>query len=80
LNRTYLLCDYIKRLQVLLLHLKRFEPGEKKLNHHVKFSERLDLGPFIKRTEQQPQQQHIYELCGVVVHDGGSVRSGHYYR
>ncbi len=51
-----------------------------KLNHHVEFSERLDLGPFMKRNEQQPQQQHIYELWGVVEHHGDSVRSGHYYR
>jgi ubiquitin C-terminal hydrolase len=54
-----------------------------KLKHHVDFGETLDLGPFMKRErlqQQQQQQQHMYELCGVVVHDGGSVRSGHYFR
>jgi ubiquitin carboxyl-terminal hydrolase 36/42 len=52
-----------------------------KLKQHVEFAETLDLGPFMRsRTQQQQQQQQqLYELCGVVVHDGGSVRSGHYY-
>ncbi len=59
-----------------------------KLKQHVAFEETLDLGPFTKRRTQQQQQQqqqqeqprHMYQLCGVVVHDGSSVRSGHYYR
>ena len=59
-----------------------------KLKQHVEFEETLDLGPFMKRRtqqqqqqqQQQPQPRHMYQLCGVVVHDGSSVRSGHYYR
>ncbi len=54
-----------------------------KLKQHVAFEETLDLGPFMRRRTQQQQQQqprHMYQLCGVVVHDGSSVRSGHYYR
>ena len=54
-----------------------------KLKQHVEFGERLDLGPFMRsrtQQQQQQQQQHLYDLCGVVVHDGGGMRSGHYYR
>jgi hypothetical protein len=53
-----------------------------KLKQHVDFEETLDLAPFMKgKTQPQQQtQQRLYELCGVVVHDGSSVRSGHYYR
>jgi hypothetical protein len=53
-----------------------------KLKQHVEFEETLDLGPFMRKKIQPlpPQPQQLYELCGVVVHDGSSVRSGHYYR
>ena len=62
---------------ILTLHLKRFQfvhNAQQKLSHHVKFDTELDLSPFT--TSGSPAS---YSLFAVVVHDGPSGTSGHYY-
>ncbi len=43
----------------------------------VAYGTQLDLGPYLSRPAAPGA--HTYELYGVVVHEGGSVHSGHYY-
>ncbi|EEB05739.2 ubiquitin carboxy terminal hydrolase Ubp16 [Schizosaccharomyces japonicus yFS275] len=62
----------------LTLHLKRFTFNSfhsHKITKHVAYPELLDLGPFMS----DANRACVYELCGVLVHAGGSTRSGHYY-
>ncbi|BFZ61052.1 hypothetical protein YB2330_002110 [Saitoella coloradoensis] len=65
---------------VLTLHLKRFTFGggfqSSKIGRHVQFGETLDIAPYM--APNQAQSISKYNLAGVVVHEGGSTRSGHY--
>ncbi|KAI8853133.1 ubiquitin carboxyl-terminal hydrolase 42-like protein [Chytridium lagenaria] len=63
---------------VLALHLKRFEFSFSgiKLDKHIKFPLTLDIKPF---TSSPSAANESYNLCGVLVHAGSSVNSGHYY-
>lgn len=58
----------------LVLHLKRFSFGGmfSKVNKHIKFDSTLQL-----KTSSEPAPVP-YDLCGIVVHHGSSVHSGHY--
>lgn len=60
---------------ILTIHLKRFNNSLMKINKYVKFSDKLDMSPFMR------DQKHllIYELYAVVVHQGSQMWSGHYY-
>lgn len=63
---------------VLVVHLKRFDPLSMygKVSRRVAFEQRLQLGEYMSH----PEGQHgTYMLTGVVVHQGGSLGSGHYY-
>jgi ubiquitin carboxyl-terminal hydrolase 36/42 len=66
---------------VLTLQLKRFESyGARggKIDRPVKFSPTLDLAPFMSQPSRD-KGQHMYSLTGVLVHQGRSTHSGHYY-
>ena len=66
---------------VLTLQLKRFEYGARggKIDRQVKFSPTLDLAPFMSQSARGQGQQFVYSLTGVLVHQGRSTHSGHYY-
>lgn len=62
---------------VLSIHLKRFSPiNHGKIDKRVDFEPTLNLKPFV--SDQQGADLK-YTLYGVLVHDGCSTRSGHYY-
>jgi ubiquitin carboxyl-terminal hydrolase 36/42 len=75
---------------VLVLHLKRFAFGgmSDKINRHVEFQPTLSIpitnikekGDHAGQSHSQGQGQNMvkYSLCGVLVHHGHSVHSGHY--
>ena len=66
--------------RVLTCHLKRFDftyRQGRKINRHVEFEEHLDLGPYMSAS--QKTVSHLYSLYGVLVHEGHSNSSGHYY-
>jgi hypothetical protein len=63
--------------KVLTIQLKKFGYSGRngsKVNRHVKFSEKMDLKPFVSIKEDS-----LYDLCGVLVHAGHSCGSGHYF-
>ena len=76
------LCDASKRFllnklpEVLTIQLKRFTftKNMNKINKFVKYETSMNLGKFCEKT--MPAQ---YDLFGVVVHQGHSCNSGHYY-
>ncbi|XP_012982372.1 ubiquitin carboxyl-terminal hydrolase 17-like protein A [Mesocricetus auratus] len=63
--------------QVLLLVLNRFEEftGDKK-DREVSYSEFLDFQPYVS---QSPRDPLLYVLYAVLVHDGMTCHSGHYF-
>ncbi|XP_022937768.1 ubiquitin carboxyl-terminal hydrolase 23 isoform X1 [Cucurbita moschata] len=64
---------------VLTIHLKRFQSYnlEEKIHKKIQFSPTLDLAPFVSGSYADGDLK--YTLYGVLVHHGGSTRSGHYY-
>ncbi|CAK9315073.1 unnamed protein product [Citrullus colocynthis] len=64
---------------VLTIHLKRFQSYnlEEKIHKKIQFGPTLDLSPFVSGSYADGDLK--YTLYGVLVHHGGSTRSGHYY-
>lgn len=61
------------------MQLKRFAMGGfggGKLNHHVQFEPTLNLKGYMSGQQYSP---HTYSLCGVIVHAGSTLHSGHYF-
>uniref|UniRef100_A0A8C5G937 Ubiquitin carboxyl-terminal hydrolase n=1 Tax=Gouania willdenowi TaxID=441366 RepID=A0A8C5G937_GOUWI len=66
-----------KRANVLTVSLKRFDDFTGgKISKHVKYSEYLDLRPFMSKTQGKPR---IYSLYAVLVHSGHKDHYGHYF-
>ena len=60
---------------VLTIHLKRFTPLGRKLQHPVRYDDRLNLQSFMSEGQHGP----TYSLYGVISHVGGGPNSGHYF-
>ncbi|KAI5120693.1 hypothetical protein M0805_006981 [Coniferiporia weirii] len=60
---------------VLTVHLKRFTPMGRKLQHPIRYDERLSLQPSMSEGEYGP----MYTLYGVISHAGSGPNSGHYF-
>ena len=67
--------SYEKLPRVLIVHLKRFDNFRRKIKKHINFKETLDL----TRVVNQKDSQNIYKLIAVLIHEGYSTNSGHYY-
>ncbi len=61
---------------ILVLHLKRFKftTSGRKIDTQVAFPERLELERYMS-----PSIPAQFSLVGVVVHDGATLGSGHYF-
>ncbi|KAM9599015.1 ubiquitin carboxyl-terminal hydrolase 42-like [Morphnus guianensis] len=63
--------------KVLTVCLKRFEDfSGGKINKVVKYSNCLDLRPYMSQTDGEPL---FYSLYAVLVHSGNRCHSGHYF-
>ena len=62
----------------LFLHLKRFSSSLHKLSQHVAFGEVLSLPAAVLHGWSGGSGGVRYRLCGVLVHHGATVASGHY--
>ena len=69
--------------RVLTIHLKRFSfdagGGPVKISSHVGFAPTLDLAPFMVGAGTDGYGPCLYRLCAVLVHEGSSTHSGHYF-
>ena len=63
---------------VLVVQLKRFEfsMSGRKISKQVEFDPVLDLSPYMSHRPKTPE---VYDLYGVLVHQGHSMHSGHYF-
>lgn len=77
-----------KSPRVLLIHLKRFTNFGTKIKDFIKYPKSFSLRGLMSSTvdgnngqgqRQQGQESEMFDLFGVVVHQGGGCRSGHYY-
>jgi len=54
-----------------------------KVTRHIVFPEVLDVQPYVSHgccvTSENSVEEHRYRLYGVLVHEGHSTSSGHYY-
>ena len=64
---------------ILIIQLKRFEFSRsgRKISKHVDFDQTLDLSPYMSDAPEKGSA--LYELYGVLVHQGYSMHSGHYF-
>ncbi|KAJ8631985.1 hypothetical protein MRB53_025321 [Persea americana] len=64
---------------VLVLHLMRFNNNVEKIIDFVNYSSELDLKPFLSNPNGEDNGETKYDLYAVLVHDGNSSSSGHYF-
>lgn len=68
--------------RTLMIHLKRFTNFGSKIGEFVRYPATLSLKTFMSSTidqEKASSDNEIFDLYGVVVHQGGGCRSGHYF-
>jgi len=74
--------DSIKKLsfenfpRILVIHLKRFDNYQRKIKTFIKYDTEIDLTSF---KIDKKKEKFKYRLCAVLIHDGNSIDSGHYY-
>jgi len=68
--------NFLQSLQLITM-LCRYGSHGGKVTRHVSFSERLDLRPYM--SDVKSPSSVWYSLYAVLVHNGCSINSGHYY-
>jgi hypothetical protein len=63
--------------RILIVHLKRFDNNQKKIKKFIKYDKEIDLSKF--RENKKKNEKYAYRLSSVLVHQGNSIYSGHYY-
>ena len=63
----------------LMIHLKRFNEFGKKINKPIQFPEKFKLNQFMSRRSEKDEEEFGYDLYAVLVHEGHSIHSGHYF-
>lgn len=62
--------------RVLIIHLKRFDNIGKKIKKYISYESSLDLSNLVSDNKRE---SHKYNLISMVIHEGYSTNSGHYY-
>ena len=63
--------------EVLCIQLMRFSATAKKQQHYIQYQEELTLDISLKDANKISEKA-LYSLAGVVVHEGNSIKEGHY--
>ncbi|KAJ1665563.1 hypothetical protein IW140_004052 [Coemansia sp. RSA 1813] len=64
--------------RILTLQLKRFSAFGGKINRYVEFPLTLDMRSYVSKSSLE-REPCMYSLYAVLVHSGGTARSGHYF-
>jgi hypothetical protein len=79
-------CNYVYIIifiivpRILVIHLKRFDNTQRKIKKFLGYGTEIDLTPFkAHATLKKNRDKYAYKLSAVLVHDGNSINSGHYY-
>jgi hypothetical protein len=62
--------------RILVIHLKRFDNFQRKIKKFIKYENEINLNKFLFENKEE---NYRYRLFSVLVHDGFSINSGHYY-
>ena len=68
--------NFLKLPKDLIIIFKRFENTSRKKETYIKYPFKLNMKPFC--SGYASRKDHIYDLYGVVIHNG-SLNGGHYY-
>jgi hypothetical protein len=75
--------SYSKLPQTLIVTLGKFRWNDhkkeaRKVRRTIKYSDQLDLEPYLDESAKGSSSSHKYNLCAVVCHEGETANSGHY--
>ena len=62
---------------ILIIHLKRFSDTGGKISKRVEYPKELNMKPFT--SNKDGEEDFMYDLYGVLVHEGNVASLGHYY-
>ncbi|MCQ2821437.1 MAG: hypothetical protein MJ252_29605 [archaeon] len=77
--------DSVKQLlfrkfpKILILHLKRFDNKQRKITKKIDFEREINLKDFYYHPEGKERRKYIFRLKAVLLHQGNSIYSGHYF-
>jgi hypothetical protein len=75
-NNSTKILTFQKFPRILVVHLKRFDNRQRKIKKFVKYEKTLPMG---KYTNSMKKEKIDYRLSSVLIHEGNSIYSGHYY-
>ena len=62
--------------RVIVIHLKRFDNFQRKIKKFIKYDNEINLN---KYQVNKNREKVTYRLSSVLIHEGSSIYSGHYY-
>lgn len=62
-----------------MVHLKRFDNKQRKIKNFIEYDKEIDLNNFSLSSVNKNKEKTYYRLNSILVHEGSSIYSGHYY-
>ncbi len=75
-NNSTKILTFQKFPRILVVHLKRFDNRQRKIKKFVRYEKSLPMG---KYTNSRKKEKIEYRLSSVLIHEGSSIYSGHYF-
>ena len=62
-----------------MVHLKRFDNKQRKIKNFIEYDKEIDLNNFSLSSVNKNKEKTSYRLNSILIHEGSSIYSGHYY-